>query len=236
MDISRLRAAFPERRIEYYDEVDSTMLAAACLPLRSVVLAERQTAGQGRHGRTWHSEPGNGIYCSVVLEPTPFLTLALGLAAQQAIVDAVGIACDLRWPNDLMLNGRKVGGILVQLVDGSAIAGIGINVNHGSFPAELAEEATSLRLAAGREIAREEILVALLAAIDAFAAESGETILRLFTQASSYAVGRRVRVEQPGGVVVGTTEGLDPAGYLRVRQDDGTVTLIVAGGVRALSA
>ncbi|MGO9262564.1 MAG: biotin--[acetyl-CoA-carboxylase] ligase [Bryobacteraceae bacterium] len=233
MDMARLRSAFPERRIEYHPEIDSTMLAAAGLELGAVVLADRQTAGQGRHGHSWHSEPGHGIYCSVVLEPTPFLTLALGLAAQHAIVEATSLVADLRWPNDLLLGGSKVAGILVQLVDGRAIAGIGINVNHTAFPPELAREATSLRLHAGRAIAREEILIALLAAIDSFAAESGETILRLFTHASSYACGRRVTVEQPGGTIVGTTAGLDPSGYLMVRKDDGTVTLIVAGGVRA---
>jgi BirA family biotin operon repressor/biotin-[acetyl-CoA-carboxylase] ligase len=233
MDIARLRSAFPQRRIEYHPEIESTMLAAASLELGAVVLADRQTAGQGRHGHSWHSEPGNGIYCSVVLEPTAFLTMALGLAAQHAIVEATGLVCDLRWPNDLMLGGRKVAGILVQLVDGRAIAGIGINVNHAAFPPEIAREATSLRLHAGRPIAREEILLALLPAIDSFTAEPGDAILRLFTHASSYACGRRVRVEQPGGAIVGTTAGLDPSGYLMVRKDDGTVTLIVAGGVRA---
>ncbi len=233
MNIARLRAAFPDRRIDYYPEIDSTMRAAAALEPRAVVLAGRQTAGQGRHGHSWHSEAASGIYCSVVLEPTPFLTLALGLAAQHAIVEAAGLVCDLRWPNDLLLNRRKVAGILVQLVDGRAIAGIGINVNHTAFPPELAAEATSLRLAAGRTIGREEILLALLPAIDTFAAEPGETILRLFTHASSYACGRRVSVEQPGGAILGITAGLDPSGYLKVRCDDGTVTLIVAGGVRA---
>jgi BirA family transcriptional regulator, biotin operon repressor / biotin---[acetyl-CoA-carboxylase] ligase len=233
MNIARLRDAFPERRIEYYDEVDSTMLAAAELPLASVVLADRQTAGQGRHGRPWHSEPGSGIYCSVVLEPAPLLTMALGLAAQQAIVDSTGLVCDLRWPNDLMLGGRKVAGILVQLVDGRAIAGIGINVNHQGFPPELASEATSLRLHAGRPFEREEILLALLPAIDSFIAEPREAILRLFTHASSYAVGRRVTVSLPEGVIEGATAGLDDSGYLLVRQDDGNITVVVAGGVRA---
>jgi len=233
MNLTRLHSAFPERRIDYYPSIDSTQRAAAGLPTGSVVLADEQTAGQGRHGHSWHSEPGNGIYCSVVLDPSPFLTLALGLAAQHAIVESTGLVCDLRWPNDLMLNNRKVAGILVQLFDGRAIAGIGINVNHGAFPLEVAALATSLRLAAGRSFEREDIVLALLPAIDNFAAESGETILRLFTHASSYAVGRRVTVDLPDGAITGTTAGLDPNGYLLVRQDDGTVTLIVAGGVRA---
>jgi BirA family biotin operon repressor/biotin-[acetyl-CoA-carboxylase] ligase len=167
----------------------------------------------------------------MVLEPSPVLTLALGLAAQEAIARSTGIACDLRWPNDLMLEGKKVGGILVQLVNDAAIAGIGINVNHPSLPAEL--DATSLLLHAGREFAREEILIALLRAIPGFIGEDNETILRLFTHASSYAAGRRVVVHQPDGIIEGTTAGLDHAGFLIVRQDDGTDTLILAGGVRA---
>jgi BirA family transcriptional regulator, biotin operon repressor / biotin---[acetyl-CoA-carboxylase] ligase len=233
LDLGRLRCAFPGRRIEYYAAIHSTMDAAALLPPGSVVLAEEQLAGQGRHGRTWHSEPGNGIYCSMVLPPAPVLTLALGLAAVEAIMQATGIVCDLRWPNDLMLGGKKVAGILVQLGEGAAIAGIGINVNHAVFPRELASEATSLRLHAGRQPAREDILLELIPFVDHFIAQDPETILRLFTHASSYAAGRRVTVQQPGGPIVGTTAGLDPAGFLIVRKDDGTDTLILAGGVRA---
>ena len=229
MDIERLRREFPARRIDYYPVVDSTMRAAVGLEPGSVVLADRQTAGQGRHGRRWHSEPRSGIYCSIVLKPAPALTLALGLATADAIKRATGIVCDLRWPNDVMLAGKKVAGILVR----NAIAGIGINVNHTSFPAELASEATSLRLHTGAPVSSTGILLHLLPAIDAFVELDQDTILRLFTRASTYAAGRRVTVAQPDGIIEGTTAGLDPAGFLIVRKDDGTDTLIVAGGVRA---
>ena len=222
LDLSRLT-----RAVHYYGAIDSTMLMAAALPVGSIVLAEEQTAGQGRHGHTWHSEPCAGIYCSVVLEPRPLMTLALGLATAEAI----GVPCDLRWPNDVMLDGKKCAGILVQLVDGKAIAGIGINVNHTAFPPEL--EATSLRLNTGKEAAREPILNALFDALDTFTALEAEDILRLFTTASSYAVGRRVVVHQPDGSIEGITTGLTSDGFLRVRKDDGTDTLILAGGVRA---
>jgi len=121
----------------------------------------------------------------------------------------------------------------VQLVNGSAIGGIGINVNHTEFPAQLAPEATSLRLQAGREFAREDILLALLPAVENFAEMDNQSILRLFTKASSYAAGRRVVVAQPAGTIRGVTAGLDPSGYLVVRKDDGTETLVLAGGVRA---
>jgi BirA family biotin operon repressor/biotin-[acetyl-CoA-carboxylase] ligase len=139
------------------------------------------------------------------------------------------VECDLRWPNDVMLGGKKVGGILVQLSGAIAIAGIGINLNQKAFPAELEALATSLKThtdAAG-------ILIALLREVDRYTSESPEDILRLFTHASSYACGRRVRVDQPDGVIEGTTAGLDACGFLIVRKDDGTDTLIVAGGVRA---
>jgi BirA family biotin operon repressor/biotin-[acetyl-CoA-carboxylase] ligase len=233
MNVEAIRSALPDRRIDYYPTIDSTMRAAAGLPPGSIVLAAAQTAGQGRHGHTWHSEPGAGIYCSMVLNPAPVLTLAIGLAAVEAITEVTGAVCDLRWPNDLMLGGKKCAGILVQLVDGLAIAGVGINVNHKTFPPELAAEATSLRLQTGRETSLTDIVIALIPAVERLASLSQEDVLDLFTHASSYASGRRVVVHQPDGDVYGVTAGLDPSGFLNVRQDDGTYTLILAGGVRA---
>lgn len=232
MNLDSLERAFFGRRIEYYESIDSTMRAAASLPRGSVVIAGEQTVGEGRHGHTWHSAAGAGIYCSIVLEPAPALTLAMGLATVDAIAESTGIICDLRWPNDVMLDGKKCAGILVQLSEGKAIAGIGINVNHTEFPPALAAEATSLRMHlpdAPRPLT--PILGALIPAVERHAALPIEQILDLFTQASSYVCGRRVVVNEISGV----TAGLDSSGFLKVRQDDGTVTLIVAGGVRAVS-
>jgi len=231
VNIAEVRAALPQRHIEYYESIDSTMHAASKLETGAVVFAGEQKSGQGRHGHVWHSEARNGLYCSLVLQPSPVLTLALGLAAAEAIAGTYGIACDLRWPNDLMLDGLKTGGILVQLVDGKAVAGIGINVNHESLPEELG--ATSLRIHLGRELPREALAIALVRAVDSFAAEDKETILRLFAHASSYAAGRRVTVALPEGAIEGTTAGLDADGFLKVRKDDGSIALILAGGVRA---
>jgi BirA family transcriptional regulator, biotin operon repressor / biotin---[acetyl-CoA-carboxylase] ligase len=235
VNIEAIRRALPDRRIDYHASIDSTMRAAAILPLGSLVIADEQTAGQGRHGHSWHSEPGAGIYCSIVCDPAPALTLAIGLATVEAIAQVTGLVCDLRWPNDVMLGEKKAGGILVQLTaaGGPAIAGIGINVNHAAFAHDLAPLATSLRLEAGREFSREAILTAMIPAVERHSALSIEEVLDLFTHASSYACGRRVAVHQPGGDIHGVTSGLDPAGFLKVRQDDGTVTLILAGGVRA---
>ncbi len=250
LEMEAVTARLPGRQLSYFASLDSTMteaarLAAAGAPAGTAVIAEEQSAGQGRLGRSWHSEPGSGLYVTVVLRPRmaaetlPALTLALGLAVAEAIARAADVACDLRWPNDVMLGGRKVAGILAQAVEGAALAGIGINVNHPAFPEELAGLAVSLRMATGREHSREELLAELLPAVDRFAgmlAEGGvKPVLELFERRSSYARGKRVEVEQPGGLVAGVTAGLNPQGFLRLRRDDGSEMLILAGGVRALS-
>ncbi len=237
--------------VSYFATIDSTMLEAARLAEAgcahgTVVIADEQTAGQGRHGRRWHSEPGAGLYASIVLRPDlpsdslPVLTLALGLAAADAIAETAGLTCDLRWPNDVMLEGRKVAGILVQLLDSVAIAGIGINVNHVAFPTEIALEATSLRIVSNRLYSREQVLVTLLEAVErhcgVLAGEDGrQKILMMFSRRSSYARNKRVKVEQGHSTVEGTTAGLDPSGFLILRKDDGTEDLVLAGGVRPVS-
>ena len=249
-DLAEVRGQMPDRRIEWHPIIDSTMveagrLAAAGAPSGTVVGAEEQTAGQGRHGRTWHSESGSGLYISVILRhqftplTLPVVTLALGLAVADAVLEAADLACDLRWPNDVLLQSKKCAGILTQL-DGSAIiAGIGINVNHSSFPVELSGIATSLRIASGRIHSRERLLHALLAAIDRYCAllqrEGRGPILEMFSRASSYVSGRRVCVDQEGFTLRGTTAGLGDSGFLNLRGDDGREHVIVAGGVRPCS-
>jgi BirA family biotin operon repressor/biotin-[acetyl-CoA-carboxylase] ligase len=223
---------------------EAATLAAAGAPSGTAVVAEEQTAGQGRHGHSWHSEPGAGLYVSIVLrlplppDSLPVLTLALGLATAETIARATDLQPDLRWPNDVMLGDKKAAGILVQLVDSVAIAGLGINVNHPALPPEIANEATSLRLATGRLQSREDLLIGLLPTIDSFCRmllQAGrQPIIDQFERRSSYARGKRVRVDQPGGTVTGTTAGLDPSGFLKLRADDGSESLILAGGVRPL--
>ena len=141
---------------------DASALAAKGEPHGTVVVAEEQTAGMGRHGHRWHSEFGGGLYMSIILrlsEAKPILTMALGLAVQRAINDFTGLSTDLRWPNDLLLNERKLAGILVQSAEGGAlIAGIGVNVNQVGFPDELRGIATSLRIETGVEHVKEDLL------------------------------------------------------------------------------
>jgi len=236
-----------DRRIERFECVDSTMTIAAKLAAEgcatgTIVVADQQTAGIGRHGRTWISEKGVGLYASIVLRlpvearALPVVMLTLGLATQEAIAQLASLAPDLRWPNDVLLGGRKCAGILAQLEGDAIIAGIGINVAQTEFPPGLATSATSLLLA-GARVNRDDLLLALADAVDRccriLVEDGAHAILRMFESCSSYARGRRVRVEQTDGAIEGVTEGLDGSGFLLVRQDDGKRTTVLTGGVRS---
>ena len=246
-NIEFVRSQLLNRDLRYFDSIDTTMREAAALaasgsPPGTTVIADEQTAGQGRHGHSWHSEQGAGLYCSILLprETSPTLTMALGLAVGEAITASTQLTCDLRWPNDVMIANKKVAGILAHLADNAAIAGIGVNVNHAAFPAALAEEATSLRLESGRDESREQLLIALLPAVDHYVGmlvERGPApIVDLFSRRSSYSSGKRVWVHQGDAILRGTTAGLNDDGFLVVRKDDGSDETIFAGGVRAAGA
>lgn len=221
---------------------EAARLIEAVIASDALVGADEQTAGQGRHGRSWHSEPGAGLYVSFILKlavdlpDLPVVTLALGLAVQEAILKVTDEAPDLRWPNDVLIGGRKVAGILVHLHGTSLIAGIGININHREFAPELRATATSLALSSGRSYSRDELLQQLARSVrfftDLLEHEGKEPILQLFSQASSYVSGRKVAVDHETGVLRGITDGLDSAGFLWLREENGRRTLIRAGGVR----
>jgi BirA family biotin operon repressor/biotin-[acetyl-CoA-carboxylase] ligase len=229
---------------------NTNALAAAKVgaPHGSVFFADEQTAGRGRGGHTWHSAPGDGLYVSVLLRPTlpastlPLLPLAAGLAAASAIQQATSLAIDLRWPNDLLIGPRKLGGILVEARTESAsiahaVVGIGINVHHRAFPADLATPATSLDLETGTRNSRQPLLVALLKSLEAEAAaltdpRALETISHRVQQASTWISGRAVHVHGPQACT-GITAGLDANGFLLVRTNSGLVT-VQTGGLRAV--
>ena len=247
LDLERIRPRFPGRAIHWFPTIDSTMyeavrLANAGCASGTIVGADEQTAGHGRYGRTWHSEPETGLYQSIVLrlpvepERIPIVTLGLGLAVAAAIGRTAGAACDLRWVNDALIGGRKCAGILAQLHGDAVVAGIGINVNQTRFPDDVSAIATSVRIATGSEQSREDLLIALLEEIDhhcEILVERGPSaILEMYARVSSYVAGRRVTVEEGGRRIEGVTAGLTEAGFLRVRRDDGVEELIVGGGVR----
>jgi len=247
LDLGWVRQRMPGRFIEWSRSTASTMTDAARLARAgcasgTVIGADEQTAGIGRHGHSWHSEAGLGLYTSMVLRlpvgaaDLPIVMLALGLATQEAIAEAASLAPDLRWPNDVLLDGKKCAGIMAVLEGDAVIAGIGINVNHTFFPPDIESTATSLRIAGGKTVSREELLTALIDAVDGcckiLVEEGSGAVLRMFVRASSYAQGRRVCVEQDGKMIEGTTCGLTSSGFLLVRQDDGKELTILAGGVR----
>lgn len=246
LDIDRIQRARPGNAIFYYPSLASTMIEASSLASSganhgTVVLAGEQTAGVGRLGRTWVSHPGAGIYCSVLLRlnlkpgSLPVASLMLGLAVKEAIQESTQLVCDLRWPNDVLINERKVAGILTNLTEGSIVAGIGVNVNQTEFPPGLRTPATSLRIETkGREQSRETVIIHLLEEIETFCSmleSSGpESILQAFTSASSYVLHRRVVIEETAEK--GTTAGLDDNGFLLVNLDRGKIERVLAGGVR----
>jgi BirA family biotin operon repressor/biotin-[acetyl-CoA-carboxylase] ligase len=212
--------------------IEAARLASEGAPTGTAVVADEQTAGQGRLGRSWHSAPNDGLYVTVILrvpELKPAITMALGLAVADAIAEISGLKPDLRWPNDVMIGDRKLAGLLTVFESGAVLAGIGINVNHREFPADIAPIATSLRIETGREYDREILLQAILRAV---MAANPDTALRDFAARSSYVSGRRVGVDMGPETVYGTTAGLNAEGFLRLRKDDGEEITILAGGVR----
>lgn len=231
-DSRDVEARLPGRTVLYFPVLDSTMHEAERHPPGTLVVAGAQTAGIGRHGRTWDSEAEAGLYFSLMLPVTPLLTLALGVAAIEAIRRATQVTCDLRWPNDVMLHERKLAGILVQTAQQSAIAGIGINIGQRSFAPDLAGVATSLALETGLEFRREDVFVEMVKALDHWRGQPPEHLRQAFTARSSYASGKRVRVSVDGRPVAGTTAGLTPEGFLQVLTAEGRRHVIVAGGVR----
>jgi BirA family biotin operon repressor/biotin-[acetyl-CoA-carboxylase] ligase len=215
-------------------------------PHGSVYFSDAQQSGRGRGDHAWISAAGEGLYVSVLLRPQipaarlAFLPLAAGLAAADAIRTVSGLAVDLRWPNDLLIGPRKVGGILVEAGNNSksllhAVVGIGINVHQRTFPPDLATPATSLDLETNRHIARQALLLALLKSLQQEAlalanSDAAREIAARVEKASTWMRGRRVEVHGPQACS-GVTAGLDENGFLRVATAAGLVT-VQTGGLR----
>jgi BirA family transcriptional regulator, biotin operon repressor / biotin---[acetyl-CoA-carboxylase] ligase len=241
------------QHVHHYYRIGSTSTAAmeaasAGAPEGSVFLAEQQTAGRGRGAHQWHSAQSVGIYCSVILRPVLppsevlVLSLAAGLAVHAAIQEVDSrIDPDLKWPNDLLLGGKKFCGILTEMNAEVTrvrhiVVGIGINVNQASFPPELQSLATSLRLVSGTEWSRVELYAALLKSLDREYRDllekpgAHDSILRRFQERSSSVKGRSVMVDDSDDFT-GVTEGLDSRGFLQVRTAQG-LRVVLSGTVR----
>jgi BirA family transcriptional regulator, biotin operon repressor / biotin---[acetyl-CoA-carboxylase] ligase len=232
------------------ESVPSTNDLARSLALQgaahgTAVVAGEQTRGRGTKGRVWHSPAGLGLYASFILRgpgggavPFPHLIpLAAGLAAADAVREAGGVETALKWPNDILHDGKKLGGILSEAVSGAAggdfaVVGIGLNAGHGpdDFPGELRASATSVRLAAGRAVTVEALWNALCRALDhwynVLTRGDREAVIRTFETRSAFLPGTAVRIETAAGTFEGDYRGLDADGRLVVaRRGAGTVAL-----------
>jgi BirA family biotin operon repressor/biotin-[acetyl-CoA-carboxylase] ligase len=237
--------------VHWHAEVDSTQhvareLARADAPEGTIVIAERQTAGRGRLGREWHSPAGLNLYCSIVLRPrlapaaVPQIALVAGAAVAAAVAEEGGPRPGIKWPNDVLLGGRKVAGILTEMESEMervhhAIVGIGVNLNApaAAFPRALRTKATSLLVATGRRVDRAAFTGRLLAAIEARYGRflsSGFSSVRAEWESFSSLTGAEVRIAGPEGEIAGRVLGLDDDGALRLAGPRGVVR-VVAGEV-----
>jgi BirA family biotin operon repressor/biotin-[acetyl-CoA-carboxylase] ligase len=236
-----------------YDSLPSTNTEAARaarlgVPEGLCVIAREQTAGRGRRERVWSSAMDAGLYFSIVLRPLvelklwPLLTLMSALAVHDALQEACELESDIKWPNDIYAGERKLCGILAETVESEAgravVIGIGINLNDGAFPEELKSIATSVEAETGRAVNRERLIEALVRVLsekyEALQRPGGATVmLGEWTRRSSYAVGKRVRVELGSETIEGVTRGLEPDGALRV-ETESEIEIVHAGDVTAL--
>lgn len=236
------------------DTIDSTNTEATNQARRGAgeglcVVARQQTAGRGRHGRTWFSPPDAGFYFSLVLRPkiemrfVPLLTLMTGVAVRDALENLHNLDCDIKWTNDIHVDEKKICGILAESIETNkglaVVVGIGINLKSGSFPPELAAVATSIEAESEIPANADELLKTLIGFLsdyyDILCAEGGaEKIRRAWAEKSSYACGKRVRVTLANEIISGTTGGIEDNGALRVEADDGAIHVVQAGDVERL--
>lgn len=249
-----LRGTIFHTRLHHFYKIASTNTSAMASAAEgaeegTVLVAEEQTAGRGRGSHSWQSPRSTGIYCSVILRPQlpPLKVLVLSLAAGLAVRAAIRqldsrVNVDLKWPNDLLIDGRKVAGILTEMNAEATrvrylVVGVGVNVNQQSFPKDL--PAISLQIATGSTWSRVELVAALLKSLDREYRDllqdrsAQDSILRRFAESSSWVQGKNVVIQEDGSTLQGTTVGLDANGFLLVRTAHGMQT-VLSGTVREI--
>jgi BirA family biotin operon repressor/biotin-[acetyl-CoA-carboxylase] ligase len=232
-----------------FDTLVSTNTEAAAqarkgAPEGLCVVADEQTGGKGRHGRTWTSGKGSGVYMSLVLRPNveskylPLITLAAAVVIYDVLLKGFLIDPDIKWPNDILVGGKKICGILAEAVEThegiSVVLGIGINLDTPHDPS-----ATSIRAETSFPTTRDklvEVVLHDLSKLYELLIESPASIIGMWTERSSYASGMDVRIMLSTGTIEGTTDGLDETGGLRVKVSDGSETVVHAGDVERLRA
>lgn len=249
--LSCLKTEWAGGRTVYFDATDSTniqarRLAEAHAPHGTLVVSDRQDGGKGRRGRSWASPSGVGIWMSLILRPeiapssASMLTLAAALAVREGIQEETGLSPLIKWPNDLVLNGKKICGILTEMSTELmeiqyVITGIGINVNQREFPPEIRDTATSLSLEAGRSFRRSSLIAAILKAFEkdyeAFLKTGDLSLLLEEYNACLVNRGKEVCILDPSGEYRAVAEGIDESGSLLVTLPDGTRREIISGEV-----
>lgn len=240
-------------RIVQLDSVDSTNTEALRHARMGAeeglcIMARSQTAGRGRFDRVWVSEPDAGLYMSLILRPKgepsnfPLLTLMCGVAVHKTL-EGFGIKGDIKWVNDVLVDEKKICGILAETTDSdlglAVIMGIGVNLRPGNFHPEIAGTSTSVESVTGRKISPTDFANELLPNIGAlysrFTSKDGcDSILNGWISRSSYAEGKPVTVTTASESFTGTTAGLEPTGALRVERPDGTISTVTAGEIERL--
>ena len=249
--LSCLKTEWAGGQTIYFDATDSTniqarRLAEAHAPHGTLVVSDRQDGGKGRRGRSWASPSGVGIWMSLILRPeiapssASMLTLAAALAVREGIQEETGLSPLIKWPNDLVLNGKKICGILTEMSTELmeiqyVVTGIGINVNQREFPPEIRDTATSLSLEAGRCFRRSSLIAAILKAFEkdyaAFLKTGDLSLLLEEYNACLVNRGKEVCILDPSGEYRAVAEGIDESGSLLVTLPDGTRREIISGEV-----
>ncbi len=248
---SRLQTERMGRQIRYFSRIDSTnqyakRIAEEGAPDGTLIIADEQTAGKGRSGRTWVTPPAEAIAFTLLLRPKlspdriSMVTLVMGLAVTNAVNSLYDVSAGIKWPNDVVIKGRKLCGILTEMSAevrqvNYIVIGVGINANLTSFPEEIREIATSLRLELGCDINRAELIARVMTEFERLYAEfeaQGDlsAVMQEYNELCLNA-GSKVRVLDPNGEYTGTSRGINSMGELLVETEDGQIQEVYAGEV-----
>ena len=248
---SRLRTKWAGKDVKYFDIIDSTNIKAKQLaeegaPHGTLVIAEEQSGGKGRRGKSWSTPPKTAVAMTLVVRPqirpekVSMMTLVMGLAVASACNRLDGVDAQIKWPNDVIVDGKKICGILTEM-SGELnaiyylVIGIGINVNMLAFPEEIRQTATSLAQVTGRKINRAEVIQYCLQYFEQYYEEFQKTEdMSLLIKAYNDLLvncNRKVRVLEPGNEYTGISLGINTQGELLVEREDKTVSTVCSGEV-----